>query len=707
MRKKTTWAASVVRKQLETCCQLDTISHSTLERDDLSESFELPAEIHISSPIKDLSFPCLFRRKSFSASHVKNHVTTSESLIPHRKSVESALPLCAGSSFRPRTLQDARSSKNVVFTPAVATRLPTPPPPPLSVPPGMEAPEAKTHHKSGPLPRLRRSFNELEMERNLPPEVKFKRYLSGPLPTIQREPMTASSSPSFLIAKRNYMLGRWNSFGKPSLLGGGPSPTSRFTKVKSSAQALFPAAATSKLSDLMTQRSLKKAAQLAKVASVPDRKGSRGSRASRVDCNLCPKATKTKLPLPKAVINGASSLGSREDGVQSANLGSETVKDVTASNERDRIRAAVKIQAAIRGYRARRRFAKYLSGELTDEEAEEVLSISTRMSKTNPQKLDNALGPRARRMEQMSKSWNGSLRTAQDCEAILKGKREAAMKRERAMEYASSRQKWKTSRSPSAKTPALIVDNTFPDKSSWVWNWLERTVKMGSNKMPSKVFDNDMFDIKEPVSESVSVNSTVEVYITEVDSATDMGRKCPMTYPWPLSLRQQHAAGLWQSKASPATPSPLNKHTHGTPERSQLTHSELKRHHQSKAVSTLAESCDTSQMSKPRFGIRKLRFAEDDEKQNYDGESVGSCPGLQPGLNHLSSPCANPKPRSQGALQLRKTYPDTLREAITSNPQTRRHSQEHRAQMQVAVELSTSDSAGTTAASLRRPFWRP
>ena len=558
------------------------------------------------------------------------------------------------------------------------------------------APKAKVHPKSGPLPTLRQSSfkdgSALEMGSNS--HVQVKKYLSGPLPSLQRKVASSSPSPSPSPTIKLISISR----KAKELRGGGPSPTNRLMRVKSSAQALFPNAATNKLPGMVTQGTLKKAAQLAKVTPVLERKGSRGSRTSREAVNS--RGTPVGVLSPK--------IGRR-------------------SSERDRVRAAVKIQAAIRGYRARKSYAIELarannvSGELTDEHAEEARSISTCMSRvSNPLKRKaTARGSRAG-MEQVSRSWNGSLRTAQDCQAILKSRQEAALKRERAMEYAMSRQNWKTgSRSQKSTTPASwVVDNTFPDKPGWVWNWLERAARMGAHNSPNRIFDNDFdneFDNHEdPVSESLSVKSTVGVCTTELGSAADMEHLAvPMTYPWPLSLRQQHAAGLLHSKKAPLSkPSPLRKQVCRSREE----------------LSTTVGSCVTSEVSpsKPRFGVRKLKFPEDGElaeedevrkQDGVDGESTGSCPGPLPNsLQHrLSSPFAGPRPRTssqqsgvQQQQQLRRSTPNSLREAMKVNPQANGHSQSHRKQRhQVSVALSEDDSVGTTAASVRRPFWRP
>ncbi|XP_024357539.1 uncharacterized protein [Physcomitrium patens] len=708
MRKKSTRAASVVKIPLETCCQLETLSYSTLEGDDFAEGFELPPELlHVSSPVKDLPCLCLSRRKSLNNSHAKSLLTTSKSTVSHRKSVESALPFCLG----PRRLQSVRSSTNLVSSSGTGTSVPVP----FPLPPRLEAPKDKVQHKSGPLSMSRHLLKEGVMLSDPATGVKIKKHLSGPLPSMQQKPIPGLPPPSPSTAKMNFVGGLWNRGEKPKFLGG--DLRSRFTKVKHSAQAMFSAVAPGKLPGTVVQGSLKKAVQLAKITPALDRKGSRESRVSRDDSNRIPfvligrksRATTATAPAAKAAVDDVVSLCTRGDGAQSAKLAFRNVRARVSicPNENKRICAAVKIQAAIRGYMARRRFANQLAQELTEGEVEEALSLSTRMSRTNPQKRDKTLVSRAKRMEQVSNSWNGSLRTAQDCEAILKSKQEATIKRDRATEYASSWQNRKLSRSPSMKASALIVDNTFSDKSSWVCNWLERAAKMGAHSSPNRIFDNDIFDNDEVLCESVSAKSLVGICTTNIGGASDMDQKCPMTYPWPVSLRQQHAAGLLQ----PKTP-PLKKRMHGTSKIPQQSDLQLKKLHQTEDVLSMAKSCSTSQInnelsiSKPRYGIRHLRFAKVDVKQNYNWESVGSCAGPISSLSRLP-PFANPKPRSPSGQQLRLPNSGMSKEAIKVRPQAYRRLQEDHVSRHIDFALSDSDSAATTAASLRRPFWRP
>lgn len=710
MRKKTTWAATVVRKQLQTCCQHETLSLETGEGDDdFSESFEVPSDVYVTTPVKERAIPCLLRRKSFNVSHVRNLLTTPESQSPHRKSVESALPLCVGSKFKPRRLQYVKGTPTLV-APVVAI------PMPLPVPPRLEAPKAKMHHKSGPLPMMiwNAAIEGSDTEMNTASPVKVKKYFSGPLiPSLRRLPSSDSPSSTAAAAVAKMQVNG----KKPMLMGGGPSPTTRFTKPKQSLQSLFPTIATSKPDP---EGKLKKGAQLAKVTPVLDKKGSRSFRPSRGDSNpTAPSSVEVKSRGSKAMMKLAKAAHAIGVASPSTRDGGGGLRKSRSSSEKERVSAAVRIQAAIRGYRARKAYAIELarannvSGELTDEEVEEAPSISTRMSRTNPRIRNNALNVRVG-TEQVSKSWNGSLRTAQDCQAILKSKQEAALKRERALEYAMSRQNWKTGSKSQKAGPAWVLDDTFPDKPSWVWNWLERAARMGAHNSVNRIYDSGC-DNNEPVSESISVKSTVGVTTTDMeDGSNDADLVVPMTYPWPLSLRQQHAAGLL--KKTTKAPARLTRPSpHVTSEVTQLRESPLKRTgpvqrakpgHQREGHSSPADSCVTSQMSEERLSPsnpRKLDFTEDvaPVKQSNDGgESVGSCPGPLPSLYRLYSPFTGPKTKSQSGLQPKMSKSNSLK--VKANPQGYSS-----AQKLVPTAISESDSDGTTAASVRRPFWRP
>lgn len=183
----------MVRKQLQTCSQDETLSLDTAERDDdFSEGFEVPPEVYTSSPLKETALPSLLRCKSFNVSHVRNLLTTPESQSPHRKSVESALSLCAGSKFKPGRLQYVRGSPTLVASTVVAT------PVPLPVPPRLEGPKVKVYHKLGPLPMMiwNAAMEGSDTEMNTASPVKVKKYFSGPLIPSMQWKLPSSDSPS-------------------------------------------------------------------------------------------------------------------------------------------------------------------------------------------------------------------------------------------------------------------------------------------------------------------------------------------------------------------------------------------------------------------------------------------------------------------------------------------------------------------------------
>jgi hypothetical protein len=148
------------------------------------------------------------------------------------------------------------------------------------------------------------------------------------------------------------------------------------------------------------------------------------------------------------------------------------------------------------------------------------------------------------------KVWNASIHTAEACKLILQRKQEAAMKRERALQYALSHQRWKKS-SKFQVSQWSPDDAGILDKPGWIWSWLERAARMGAHGSQNCVFDNDS-NSRDPQSESLSVKSTVGVCTAEPGSCSkskynlqeqvQVGWSTPDQ--WPLSLRQQHAAGL-------------------------------------------------------------------------------------------------------------------------------------------------------------------
>jgi hypothetical protein len=336
-----------------------------------------------------------------------------------------------------------------------------------------------------------------------------------------------------------------------------------------------------------------------------------------------------------------------------------------------------------------------------------------------------------------SKEWNGSIHTAQDYQALLHNKQVAAMKRERALEYALLRQHWKTGSRSHKGTLQWSREDHVADKLGWVWSWLDRASHVGAHGLKNHVFD-DSPDFQEQHSESVSVKSTLGVCTTDIGSPDFDYQGWKNSQEWPLSLRQQHAIGLLQSnqnvprKSSPiqhkasVSVSPLSIPTNNAtpphieaasrlakppnlcqvcaqdiqPEETFEQHSQLGR----QDVSTTSESCmsmesEASENEASKLRVQKiLNFLEESTKD--DQESVGSCPGMGPSVyKQLTSPFVGLKMRSQGGGRQPTCVLQHKASISNSNKETL-------IEAQISVALSDDDSVGTTAASVQQPTLR-
>jgi hypothetical protein len=519
-----------------------------------------------------------------------------------------------------------------------------------------------------------------------------KKQLSGPLMSVPRKPLSGAPSP------------------KQSVLGG-PSPQ-RLSKVKFSPTP-HEIAANGKLSEMIAEEAeapgvkqsvpVKEKKQLTPV--LDKNLGSRESnQTSKSECH--PAASSSPEAKPVATKAAASELErlAKDEAHVVPQCGNSDARegntDAEDCLEKDYISAAVKIQAAYRGHQARNKLAglelrgsrSNPSEETAEEEVEEAPSISTQMSRIDPQKQRRNPPPRVNR------GWNGSMRSAQDHQALLRSRQEAALKRERAMEYALSRQRWRTGSRP-AKGPIWCTDDRLPDKPGWVRNWLERATRMSAQNSQNRVFDND-FEQNDPQSESLSMKSTVGMCTTDIGSAD-------MNLGWPLSLRQQHAAGLLQPKTPIPEPPALQIDT-PTPTPPAPQHRKRSEHMNGGAAlhNQLAKSeefssgvlSSTSDDSPPTDEPHEIGSSGRHRSCDAELESVGSCEGPVPTPHKLPSPVVATKPR----LQPHKlSNSNSLKEAAK-----RDRLFALRPQSQVSVALSDGNSADTTAASVQRPLWR-
>eukprot|EP00257_Ricinus_communis_P022719 XP_015582525.1 protein IQ-DOMAIN 14 [Ricinus communis] len=171
--------------------------------------------------------------------------------------------------------------------------------------------------------------------------------------------------------------------------------------------------------------------------------------------------------------------------------------------------SATKIQAAYRGYIARRSFRALkglvrLQGVVRGQSVKRqttnamkymqlLVRVQSQIQSRRIQMLEN----QARRQAQYrndkevestlgkwsmaseagnNEDWDDSLLTKEEIEARLQRKVNAVIKRERAMAYAYSHQLWKSTPKSAQSALADIRSNGFP----WWWNWLERQLPPSS-----------------------------------------------------------------------------------------------------------------------------------------------------------------------------------------------------------------------------------
>ncbi|KAL3619895.1 IQ-domain [Castilleja foliolosa] len=187
--------------------------------------------------------------------------------------------------------------------------------------------------------------------------------------------------------------------------------------------------------------------------------------------------------------------------------------------------SANKIQAAYRGYTARRSFRalkglvrlqEVMRGQNVKRQTVNALKqmqllvrVQTQIQSRRIQMLENqhqtyrndkdVESTLSKWMSEagQNENWDDSVLTKEEVEARLRKKAEAVMKRERAMAYAYSHQLWKANRK-SAHNPLDIRSNGF----SWWWNWLERQLPETSTSQSQAATKNIAPTPPRPTSES-------------------------------------------------------------------------------------------------------------------------------------------------------------------------------------------------------------
>ncbi|GAB4856749.1 hypothetical protein Ancab_014667 [Ancistrocladus abbreviatus] len=177
--------------------------------------------------------------------------------------------------------------------------------------------------------------------------------------------------------------------------------------------------------------------------------------------------------------------------------------------------AAIEIQAAFRGYLARRqlhalqglaRLKTLMQGQSVKRQTTNTLKCMQtlarlqsqmrarrlRMAEENQARMRQLMHKHAKENEksQMGENWDHSLKSKEQIEAVLQNRQEAAVRRQRAMAYAFNHQQtWRKSTS-SANT--MFID---PNNPHWGWCWLERWLAARpweTANIPEKEPNNDV-----------------------------------------------------------------------------------------------------------------------------------------------------------------------------------------------------------------------
>ncbi len=204
--------------------------------------------------------------------------------------------------------------------------------------------------------------------------------------------------------------------------------------------------------------------------------------------------------------------------------------------------------------------------ELQQQQPSSTRTASTRMSRTEyprtvrriPRKLHPARPPARVSAGMKHAGWNASTRSAQDCQALIRDKERALMKRERALKYAHSiRRYYNCSRHGSAARRKLGLGAAAgeqlwpiskeaartPDKPGWVWSWLERAARMGgvTNHGPHRG-DNRIFDNDSSYSRNVPAGSRSQSSVQSTIAMCTTGAADSRAAAGPDSLRHSWTA---------------------------------------------------------------------------------------------------------------------------------------------------------------------
>ncbi|GMY32718.1 protein IQ-DOMAIN 14-like [Fagus crenata] len=311
--------------------------------------------------------------------------------------------------------------------------------------------------------------------------------------------------------------------------------------------------------------------------------------------------------------------------------------------------SATKIQAAYRGYMARRSFRALkglvrLQGVVRGQNVKRqtvnamkymqlLVRVQSQIQSRRIQMLENQARRQAQfrndkevdstfgKWSQASEAgnnddWDDSLITKEEREVRLQRKVEAVIKRERAMAYAYSHQLWKAS-PKSTQTPlADIRSGGFP----WWWNWLERQLPSASNPPESQIMKSFQLTPPRAVSEMK-----------------------PSPSPWPQSSNhKQHPFGfdIMDTPTPKSTKSAIittSKNTRTPPPNR----------------TPLANSTSLSKYSRPRASGANSPF----DMPLKDDDSLMSCPPFS--VPNYMNPTVSAKAKARANSNPRERFPGT------------------------------------------------